>query len=138
MPFNRPPVVDAGTDIRTDRRSVALAGRVHDDGQPAGKPLSIAWEVLEGPGRVAFDDAHAPATTATFDKPGDYLLRLVADDGELWRSDRVTVHILPPGTSVAAAWEFNKNLDKEGWTEVNPGTRSSSWPDPVWPTTSIR
>jgi hypothetical protein len=136
MPFNRPPAVRAGADIRTDRRRVALAGSVRDDGRPAGKPLSIAWEVLEGPGRVAFDDARDPATTATFDKPGDYLLRLVAHDGELWRSGMVVVHILPAGTSVAAAWEFNKNLDKEGWTEMNPGTRIRQWPNPDWPTIS--
>jgi hypothetical protein len=136
MPFNRPPLVHAGTDIRTDRLKVALAGRVHDDGQPVGKPLSIAWEVLEGPGSVAFDDAHAAATTATFDKPGDYVLRLVAHDGELWLSDRLVVHILPAGTSVAAAWEFNKNRDKEGWTEVHPGTRVQQWSDQAWPTTS--
>jgi hypothetical protein len=73
---------------------------------------------------------------ATFDQPGDYLLRLVADDGELWSSARVTVHILPPGTSVVMAWEFNKNLDKEGWTEVNTGTRLQQIPNPEWPTTS--
>ena len=136
MPFNRPPVVHAGADIRTDRRKVALAGRVHDGGKPAGKPLSIAWEVLEGPGKVAFDNVHAPATAATFDKPGDYLLRLVAHDGEFWLSDMVVVHILPAGTLVAAAWEFNRHLDKEGWTEVNPGTRVQQWPNQAWPTTS--
>jgi hypothetical protein len=136
MPFNRPPAVDAGPDIRTDQRRVALAGRVGDDGRPAGRRLSTAWELLEGPGRVTFDDARAPATTATFDQPGDYLLRLVADDGELWRSAAVTVHILPPGTSVVAAWEFNKNLDKERWSEVSLGTRVQQWPDPLWPTTS--
>jgi hypothetical protein len=83
-----------------------------------------------------FDDARAPATAATFDKPGDYLLRLVAHYGELWRSGMVVVHILPAGTSVVAAWEFNKNLDKEGWTEVNPGTRIRQWPNSDWPTTS--
>ena len=136
MPFNRPPVVDAGADIRTDRPTVALAGRVRDDGKPAGKPLSIAWEVLEGPGPVAFDNARTPATVATFDKPGDYLLRLVAHDGELWLSKMVAVHILPAGTSVIAAWEFNKNRDKEGWTEVNPGTRIQQWPNQNWPTSS--
>jgi len=136
MPFNRPPVVDAGADIRTDRLKVALAGRVSDDGKPAGKPLAIAWELLEGPGQVAFDDAHAPATVATFDKPGDYVLRLVAHDGELWLSDMAVVHILPAGTSVAKAWEFNTNLDKEGWTEVNPGTRVQQWPNKDWSTTS--
>jgi len=136
MPFNRPPVVGAGADVRTDRMTVALAGSVTDDGKPAGTPLSIAWEVLEGAGGVVFDDAAAPGTTATFETPGDYLLRLVADDGEFWLSDMVVVHILPAGTSVAAAWEFNASLDKQGWTEVNPGTRVQHWPDPKWPTTS--
>lgn len=136
MPFNRPPKVDAGSDIRSDRPQVALAGRVQDDGRPTGKPLSIDWEVLEGPGRVAFDNAHSATTAATFNTPGDYALRLVAHDGELWLSDMLVVHILPPGTSVLKAWEFNTNLDKEGWTEVNPGTRVQQWTDQAWPTTS--
>jgi hypothetical protein len=136
MPFNRPPAVDAGPDLRTDQRRVALAGRVRDDGRPAGRPLATAWERIEGPGRVTFDNCHAAVTTATFDRPGDYLLRLVADDGELWQSDMRVVHILPPGSSVVAGWEFNRNLDKEGWTEVHPGTRIQQWPTEPWPTTS--
>ncbi len=136
MPYNRPPVVDAGSDIRTNRRRVSLAGHVSDDGLPAGRPLSVVWELLEGPGSVTFSDAHAATTPATFHQPGDYILRLVADDGQLRTSARVTVHILPSDTSVAAAWEFNKNLDKEGWTEINPGTRVQQWPAPLWSTTS--
>jgi hypothetical protein len=136
MPFNRPPVVDAGADIRTDRMNIALAGNVTDDQKPEGKPLSIAWEVLEGAGGVAFDDVNAPRTTVTFQAPGDYILRLVADDDEFWLSDMVVVHILPAETSVAAAWEFNTPLDKEGWTEVNTGTRVQHWANPNWPTTS--
>ncbi len=136
MPLSRPPVVDAGPDLRTDQRKVTLAGRASDDGKPGGKQLSVGWEVLEGPGSVLFDDAGAPAATATFDTPGDYLLRLVADDGQLWVSDMVVVHVLPAGASVVAAWEFNTNLDKEGWTEVNPGTRIQRWSNQDWPTTS--
>lgn len=46
------------------------------------------------------------------------------------------MHILPAGTSVAAAWEFNTNLNKEGWTELNTGTRTQEWPDPNWSTRS--
>lgn len=136
MPFNRPPVVDAGADLRTDSLSVALAGRVTDDGKPEGRPLSLGWEVLEGPGGVAFDDVKAARTQATFETPGDYVLRLVADDGEFRLIDSVVVHILPAGVAVAAGWEFNTPLDKEGWSEVNPGTRVQQWADPQWPTTS--
>lgn len=136
MPFNRPPVVDAGPDVRTDQRSVSLAGQVRDDGRPDGKPPVLVWELLEGPGQVAFADPHSSTTKATFERPGDYVLRLVADDGEYWTCGRVTVHILPPGASVAKAWEFNHNLDKEGWTEVNPGTRVEDFHDQAWPTTA--
>ena len=136
MPFNRPPVVDAGEDIHTDSRTVKLAGTVTDDNRPQGAAASLTWEVIEQAGSVAFDDRHAARTTATFSAPGDYLLRLKADDGELWQSDMVTVHILPTGTSIAAAWEFNQPLDKEGWTEADLGTQVRKWPNPVFPTTS--
>ena len=98
--------------------------------------MSVTREVLEGAGGVAFNDAGASCTAATFEKSGDYTLRLVADDSELWLGDTVEVHILSAGTSVAAAWEFNTNLDKAGWTDVNPGTRVQKWSHPRWPTTS--
>ncbi|NOY81691.1 MAG: hypothetical protein GXP31_11905 [Kiritimatiellaeota bacterium] len=134
MPFNRPPVVAAGTDIRTDRRTVRLKGVVADDGRPSKGRLSVKWEVIEGPGGVVFSDERSPETDAVFGAPGDYLLRLVADDGELWLSDMVAIHVLPPGTSILVGWEFNGSLDKEGWTEVNPGTRLREWKHPQWPT----
>jgi hypothetical protein len=35
----------------------------------------------------------------------------------------VSVHVLPKGASVATAWEFNQQLDKQGWTEGDLGTR---------------
>ena len=131
MPYNDPPTVGAGEDIRTDQRRIQLTGVVQDK-----QPLKVAWEVLEGPGTVTFQDASTPGTSATFATPGDYLLRLVADDGELWLSDMVTVHILPAKATVAKAWEFNTPLDKEGWTEANTGTRLRHWQHPTWPTRS--
>ncbi len=135
MPFNNPPAVAAGPDIWTDQPTVPLAGTVADDGR-SGQPLTIAWEVLDGPGPVAFADPAAATTSATFAVPGDYLLRLVADDGELWLSDLLHVHLLPPGTTVAKAWSFNTNLDKEGWTEANLGTKTLEWPDQQWASVS--
>ena len=102
MPFNRPPQVEAGPDVRTDQRSVLLQGTASDDGKPEGKHLVARWEAVEGPGHVAFDDPEKAEARATFEAPGDYLLRLVADDGEFWRSDWVVVHILPSGTTIRA------------------------------------
>lgn len=123
MPLNNPPVVSAGADIISDRAKVRLPGKVSDDGRPAGKKLAVRWELLEGPGTVTFKNPAAAKCDAIFSAPGDYLLRLVGDDGELWMSSMVTVHIVPRGVSVAKAWEFNTPLDKEGWTDVELGTQ---------------
>lgn len=73
-----------------------LAGKVSDDGKPKSGRLATAWELLDGPGTVAFRNPAKPTTKADFSMPGDYALRLKADDGELWRSARTVVHVLPP------------------------------------------
>ena len=99
-----------------------LAGKVSDDGRPASGGLKARWEVLEAPGKVTFENEVDPATKATFARPGDYLLRLVGDDEELWLSDLLSVHVLPRGMTVAKVWEFNQQLNKLGWTEANLGT----------------
>jgi hypothetical protein len=136
MPFNAPPEVDAGPDVRTDATSLRLTGSVRDDRRSGADPLKVYWEMIEGPGTVTFQDASSPQTDAAFSAPGDYLLRLVADDGQLWRSDMVTVHILTPGASIAKAWEFNAPLGKEGFSEADLGTQIRQWANQDWPTTS--
>jgi hypothetical protein len=136
MPFNAPPEVDAGPDLRTDKAGVRLAGSVRDDKRSGAGALRVRWEVMEGPGTVTFQDAASPETDAEFSTPGDYLLRLVADDGELWLGDMTTAHIVPPGASVAKAWEFSTPLDKEGWAEANLGTQFREWKHQDWSTTS--
>ncbi|NSW57403.1 MAG: right-handed parallel beta-helix repeat-containing protein [Armatimonadetes bacterium] len=136
MPHNAAPEVDAGPDISTDATSVHLRGSVRDDRRSGPDPLRVRWEVLEAAGTVTFQDPTAAETDAAFSSPGDYLLRLVADDGELWLSDMVTVHVLQPGKAVAKAWEFNAPLDKEGWSEANLGTQFREWAHPNWSTTS--
>lgn len=136
MHYNQPPRADAGPDVRTDQLRVTLGGKADDDNRPTARACPVEWQLLDGPGPVAFDNARSATTEARFQQPGDYTLRLVADDGELWTSDTVAVHILPSGAAVAKAWEFNRNLDKEGWSEVNPGTRVEQWPNKDWPTVS--
>lgn len=136
MPLNNPPVVEAGADMYTDQLQLALAGDVQDDARPDGSTLKTRWEVLEAAGSVTFEEAGNPTTVATFAEPGDYLLRLVGDDGQLWVSDMVAVHIMPPAGRVAKAWEFNRQLDKEGWTEEDLGTVERKESHPQWPCTS--
>ena len=124
MPLNNPPVVSTGADIISDKPEVPLHGNVSDDGRPADKKISARWELLEGPGAVVFKNPAAAKCAAVFATPGDYLLRLVGDDGELWTSHMVSVHIIPRGVTVAKAWEFNTPLDKEGWSDAELGTQN--------------
>jgi hypothetical protein len=122
LPLNNPPVVKAGPDIISDRATVRLRGSVSDDGKPERHKLMTRWELLEGPSPVTFQNPNSVKCDAVFTAPGDYLMRLVGDDSELWTSDTVAVHILPRGVTVAKAWEFDTPLDKEGWTEADLGT----------------
>jgi hypothetical protein len=132
LPYDNPPTVDAGREIWTDRAAVRLAGKVSDDGKPKSGRLATAWELLDGPGAVTFRNAAKPATQADFAAPGDYALRLKADDGELWRSALTAVHVLPPGTTVEKAWAFATPLDKEGWTDWNLGTTDEKFIAQKW------
>jgi len=132
LPLNNPPGVDAGTEIWSDSTDVRLKGKVSDDRKPATGRLATLWEVLDGPGEVRFSDASKPSARASFSRPGDYGLRLKADDGELWRSAHTVVHVLPAGTAVARAWGFSRPLDKEGWSEWAPGTRDEAFVGQKW------
>src|SRR5262249_51829153 len=64
-----------------------------DDGLPRGATVRATWTVLSGPGVVRFDDPHAAATTAHFDREGQYVLRLTADDSILVGSDDVVLDV---------------------------------------------
>lgn len=62
-------------------------GSIASDGR-AGVPVTLTWFKHQGPGDVTFSDPKPPVnqadgkatTTATFSAPGDYLLRLRAND----------------------------------------------------------
>jgi RHS repeat-associated protein len=78
---------------------VRLNGAVTDDGLPVGGTLSATWGKVSGPGAVAFADAHAAATSATFDAPGAYVLRLSATDTELTTTSDVTINVTAPNAA---------------------------------------
>ena len=79
---------------------VSLVGSVSDDGLP-NPPATVTtnWTVVSGPGSASFGNANALQTSVTFDTPGNYVLRLTADDGEFSRTDDVAVTVTTTGLS---------------------------------------
>ncbi len=75
------PLIVWASDDGKARSSIASGGR-------AGAPVTLTWFKHQGPGNVTFADASpavAPtdgsaSTTATFDAPGEYVLRVRAND----------------------------------------------------------
>jgi len=102
-PPNQRPVVNAGPDQTVTMPAAAnLNGSVSDDGLPNPPgAVTTTWTKVSGPGTATFANASAPATTATFDQTGTYVLRLSASDSALTGLDDVTVTVLGPGSLVA-------------------------------------
>jgi RHS repeat-associated protein len=97
QPVNQPPTVSAGADQAiTLPAGATLVGTVADDGLPdPPAAVTTTWSVVSGPGSVAFADAAATSTTATFSTSGAYVLRLSASDGALSASADVSITVSP-------------------------------------------
>lgn len=94
---NQAPLVDAGPTTRAAVGvPIRLEGWVTDDGKPLD--LSIAWQEQSG---VTFADVTSPKTEVTFGAPGEYILVLNVSDGDLGRTDSVTVSVTDPDLSPA-------------------------------------
>ncbi len=93
---NQPPIVNAGANQTiTLPATVSLTGLASDDGKPAGASLGFAWSETSGPGTVAFTNASALTTGASFDVAGTYVLRLSVSDTELTGWAEVQVRVEP-------------------------------------------
>jgi hypothetical protein len=91
-----PPILQAPTDAPVNVPILpadARGGRANE--RPQG--LTVSWIVWRGPAGVAFDTSTASVkdgkavVTATFAKPGTYILRARANDGGLSAYQTVTV-----------------------------------------------
>jgi hypothetical protein len=90
---NKPPVVNAGPDVSgVMAAAIPLKGTISDDGKPSGV-LTARWSMLSGPGNAMFSDPLSALSSVTFDKQGNYALRLTASDGILTASDDVLVAV---------------------------------------------
>lgn len=93
---NFPPTVRAGVDhFVVVSAQTHLSGAVRDDGKPQPAP-TLRWSKESGPGKVTFADTSSATTTAKFSKPGHYVLKLTADDGQTPASGTVSVTVTPP------------------------------------------
>jgi len=106
------PKVDAGSGVLTwlkaGATTVALNGSVADD---TNDVTSIRWFVLSSPAdsAVVFADSSKPSATASFTKPGLYVLELHAIDAKAQEgSDRIEVRVY------ADACEAAKNRPASG------------------------
>ncbi len=80
QPQNQPPTVTAGPDQTIALPHAAtLNGSATDDELPDGSSLSVAWSQVSGPGTVTFAEAYLTNTTAIFNEPGVYVLRLIGE-----------------------------------------------------------
>ena len=96
--------------------ATALSGKAKDDGKPKNR-LTLRWAKRSGPGDVTFADPAKSATTATFSVPGEYVLELTADDGELKASDTlgVTVVAPPPAVHLDPLWTTPYQVTSPFW-----------------------
>ena len=98
------------------------------------------WTPISGPGTVTFGNNSLASTTASFSAAGTYVLRLTADDGQLSRSDDVSVVVSaapaggpqnpPPSGGAAQQIAFQNglfpNVSYVGTTDTKIASKNSS------------
>ena len=96
LTVNAAPEVDSGGDLSIAADHTVLTGTASDDGLPASV-LTLQWSKVDGTGSVAFAHPTSETTEVAFDTPGEYTLRLTADDTHRQSADdvRVTVGSFP-------------------------------------------
>lgn len=115
VPLHPAPVVDAGVVPASPASPLALSGSVTDDGLPG--PFTLAWSAPVSAGPVDFANAAAAVATATFSSPGDYTLRLTADDGMAAVFDDLSFNNLSPYTQ----WQTDQFSGGASFGESGPG-----------------
>ncbi len=106
-PTNYGAIVEAGSNITVQVISLAeLAGSVVDDGQPDPPGLlTTTWLLVEGPGNVTFTNANALTNSVGFEAVGEYVFRLIADDGQVKTYDDLVVTVIEPTRVDIFTWD---------------------------------
>lgn len=111
-----PPKVRAGVD-----RSVVLGGNTYLDAEVRtvgnARSTSLLWRKLSGPGEVAFANATAASTIASFTATGDYALELAASAGDLENTSTLRVRVVepPPAQRLDVVYTKRYRIDSPLW-----------------------
>ena len=112
-----PPSAVAGVD-----RVVILGGKTYLSGKVKSLKANnaaahVTWSKQAGPGNVTFENANAAETTATFDKAGDYVLKLTAGEGKLSSAStlNVQVDLPPPPERLDVVYTKRYSIDSPLW-----------------------
>jgi DUF1680 family protein len=104
-------------DPPTERRRGPQAAPPPAPPVPSGPPPTVTWSKESGPGEAVFDNRHAPVTTATFSKTGEYILKLTAGNGQATVSStlHVAVETPPPARQLGAVYSRNFKVHSKFW-----------------------
>lgn len=124
---NQPPVVSAGESqtLPFPERVAIVSGTVTDDGLPQHGTISTEWIAVQAPVPVTFSEPDQLVTEVMFGYPGEYVLRLDANDGELTGSSLVSV-IVAPASGPAPVAELTAPADGSSVTEPTEVTGTVS------------
>ncbi len=113
-PVNQPPTLEAGNDqaITLPADTVQLAAVASDDGLV--DPLSYSWSQVSGPATVAFSNATAADTAATFTQDGVYVLEVSVYDGQYSVTDTLAVTVNPAPAGGGVSYRGISNAAGEG------------------------
>jgi hypothetical protein len=97
-PKNYGAVVDAGSNATVQiNLPFTLAGTVTDDGKPNPPGvLSNSWSIVTNAAPVTIADTNSLTNTVVFTQGGDYIFRLIGDDGQVKVFQDVTVTATEP------------------------------------------
>ncbi len=109
------PQVSAGEDLQLlINEPVQMTGVVSDDGISGANPLLVEWAQVSGPaGQMELSDSQTATTNAIFRQEGEYVLRLMANDGNLTAYDETIVR--------AVSRQATINIPGQTRLEARPG-----------------
>jgi hypothetical protein len=95
---NMPPTIAAASiPTATVGQVITVTGVITDDGLPNPPGVvTSTWSLHGGPEGGEIFDPKAPTTQVTFTQPGEYEVRLTANDGELAAVKAFSIKVFEP------------------------------------------